>query len=213
MASGGYIICEWNGLQKTYPHWQEAFMKLESEILRKCDAEWAPKTFGQLSPNSGEYGRTTIIPALFDDNTGTQMATWRQTFTSKTGHQEIITGTRTGNTLPEDFKVAWLGIGLPNKQQHLTEIKWQKGDRKYGRINLEEIHCYETPAIIFEEGVIIDEEEHIDIYGYIEPGIGDLLPDNGPGGVADTLYQSIVLLGAAYYKQIDRVLGNCGAVI
>ena len=136
------------------------------------------------------------------------MSHWRQTFTS-TGHQTVISGTRTGNIIPEDFKVAWIGLALPNKNQHLTEVKWQISDRKFGRLNLEEIRSYNQPAIIFEDGFIIDEEEAIDIYGYIEGPV----PAIPWGPTTDVIYQRIVLLGAAYYKTIDRVLGNCGAAI
>jgi len=206
MGLGGYIFCEWDSIQKEFPDFQRAFAELESRVIAKCDAEWAPKTIGYLTPRGDQYGRTSIIPALFDDNTGTQMATWRQTITTA-GHQTLITGTRAGNTLPEDFKVAWIGLAFPNKQQHITELKWQIGDRKYGRINVEEIHAYEKPAIIFENGLIIDEEQSFDLYGYVEGPI----PVDHEGN--EQIYQSIVMLGAAYFKFVDKVLGNTGAAI
>ena len=136
------------------------------------------------------------------------MSHWRQTFTT-TGHQTIIAGAGSGNTLPEDFKIAWIGLALPNKNQHLTEVKWQISDRKFGRLNLEEIRSYNQPAIIFEDGFIIDEEEGFDLYGYIEGPV----PDIPWGPDTDVIYQRIVMLGAAYYKTIDKVLGNTGAAI
>jgi len=179
------------------------------EIQTMLDRKWDPRKFGNgIMPKAGEYGRTTILPALFDDHGDSQMATWRQKFQT-TGHMTVMSGTKAGNTLPEDWSVAWVGLALPNKNQHLSEIKWQIGDRKFGRVDLEEIHQYKIPAIIFEEGFIVEEEEAFDLYGYIEPE----LPDNGPGGEADTIYQRIVLLGAAYFKQVDRALGQCGAAI
>ncbi|GAG16524.1 unnamed protein product [marine sediment metagenome] len=211
MGSGGYVICELNSVQRTYPHFQNTFIDLEREVIGMCKADWHREN-GYLTPHSGQFGRTTILPALFDGLDAVQMAHWRQTWTV-TGNQTLITGTRAGNLLPEDFKVALVGLAFPNKNQHVTEIKMQIGDRKYGRMDIEEMRGYNLPAIIFDEGYIIDEETAFDLYGYIEPGFGDTLPDNGPGGVADTIYQRIVLLGAAYYKQIDRVLGDCGAAI
>jgi len=165
-------------------------------LISKCEADWKPKTLGGLTPDSGQFGRTTILPALFQDNTGSQMATWRQKFTS-TGHQRILAGVGSGYTIPEGFKVGWIGLAFPNATQQLTEIKFQIGDRKYGRINLEDLESYEVPALIFEKGFIIDEEQSFELYGYIKE--------------AD--YQRIVMLGVLYYKTLDKVLGAPGSPI
>ncbi|GAH13221.1 unnamed protein product, partial [marine sediment metagenome] len=148
------------------------------------------------------------LPALFDDHSGNPMtsATWRQLFTVA-GHQMIIQGARTGEAIPENFKIAWYGLAFPNKEQHITEIRWQLSNRKYGRINLEEMHLFNKPAVVFEEGLIIDEETSFELYGYVKGPI----PTAHDGHVGQ--YQSIVMLGAAYYDKIDKVLGNCGAAI
>ena len=183
------------------------FLELENDLILKCDADWH-RSFGFLTPDAGQYGRTTILPALFDGFDAAQMAHWRQTITS-TGHQTLISGAKTGNTIPEDFKVGWLGLAFPNKNQHITEIKFQIGDRKYGRIDLEEMHGYNKPAIIFEEGFAIDEEQSFELYGYVEGPIPVIL--GGPD--TPCIYQRIVMLGAAYYKHIDKVLGAPGAAI
>jgi len=194
--AGGYVFCELDSVKKAFPEFQRVFAQLESEAIDKCTKDWAPKTVGYLTPTGLQFGRTTIIPALFNDNTGTQMAHWRQYFSS-TGHQTLLTGTRAGNVIPEDFKVAWLGLAFPNKQLQISEIKWNIGDQKYGRINLEELRGYNKPAVIFEKGFVVDEETTFELYGYVEN--------------AD--YQRIVPLGACYYKIIDKVLGNPGAAI
>lgn len=207
MGQGSYVLCEWDSVVEQYPNFQQALASLEQQLIAKCSAEWAPKQFGKLTPNAGQFGRTTILPALFEDHNATQFGgSWRQLFTTS-GHQILIAGAGAGFTLPEDFKVAWAGLAFPNKQQHITEIKWQIGDRKYGRIDIEEIKAYNKPAIIFEEGFIIDEEQAFELYGYVEGPI----PNQAPFIVG--LYQNIVMLGAAYYKVIDKVLGNCGAAI
>jgi hypothetical protein len=188
---------------------QQSLRTLDQKIITKCNLEWAPKSFNKaraLSPMDNNYGRTTILPELFDDVNSTQMAHWRQLFITA-GHQTIITGSGSGNTIPEDFKVAWAGLAFPNKQQHITEIKWQIGDRKYGRINIEEIKSYNKPAIIFEEGFILDEEESFDLYAYVEGPICIEEP------FIEGLYQRVVMLGAAYFKVVSKVLGNCGAAI
>jgi len=196
MGQGAYVFCELDAVKKEFPEFQRVFADLEAETIEKCTKDWAPKTIGYLTPNATQFGRTSILPALFNDNTGTQMVHWRQYFAA-TGHQALITGTRAGNVIPEDFKVAWLGLSFPNKQLQISEIKWQIGDRKFGRIDLEELKRYNKPAVIFEKGFIIDEETSFELYGYVEH--------------AD--YQRIVMLGSCYFKIIDKVLGNPGAAI
>lgn len=118
--------------------------------------------------------------------------------------------------MPEDWKTGWLGLAFPNKNQHITEIRFQIGDRKYGRINLEEMHLYNKPAIIFEEPFIIDEDTSFHLYGYFEGPIPEspFSPTLSIEGV-DTYvqHQRVVMLGMANYKMVDRALGNTGATI
>ena len=232
MGQGGYIFCEWDSVQKDDPRFQAVFANLESAMINKCNTEWAPRTMGYLTPAAGQYGRTSILPELFDPNPNTYggaafggaaaagysrpPAYWRQAF-SETGHQTLIQGNRTGETMPEDWKVGWLGLAFPNKNQHITEIRMQIGDRKYGRINLEEMRIYNKPAIIFEEPFIIDEETSFHLYGYFDGAIpvSPFSPTLEVDSVDPTYveYQRIVMLGEANYKMVDRALGNCGAAI
>jgi len=194
--SGGFVFCEYNSIQEDFPEFQQALAGLESKVIQQTQANWAPMSFGGMTPSSGQFGRTTILPALFNDVNGAQMVTWRQNFTS-TGHQTIMTGAKTGNTIPEDFNVGWIGLAFPNKELNITELKWQIGDRKYGRVNIEELRCYNQPALVFEEGFVINEEEAFDLYAYVE----------------STGYQRIVPLGFCVYKVINKVLGAPGAAI
>lgn len=209
MGQGSFVLCELNSVQAENSVFQRSLAALDQRVIGKCNAEWGPKTFNARKPLSlGEnsYGRTTILPELFHDHSGADMAHWRQLFTTA-GHQTLIAGNGAGNTIPEDFKIAWAGLAFPNKQQHITEIKWQIGDRKFGRIDIEEIKGYNNPALIFEEGYLIDEEESFDLYGYVE----------GPIAISEPfiagLYQRIVMLGAAYFSVVSKVLGTCGATI
>ena len=212
MGQGGYIFAEWASVSKENPLFRQAFIELEARAIKACTDKWFPKktqieACGYLTPVSGEqFGRSSILPALFDGHDDVQLVHWRQTLDTA-GPQTLISGTRTGNVIPEDFKVAWIGLAFPNKNQHITEIKWQAGDRKYGRLNLEEMLGYNKPAIVFEKGIILNEKESFELYGYVEGPI----PDQAPFIVG--LYQRIVMLGAAYYKVKDKLLGNCGAAI
>ncbi len=211
MGQGGFIFAEWDSVTKEFPDFQRAFAELESDVIEKCTNDWFPKktpeqAFGYLTPEPGQFGRTSILPAIFR-GFGQVAATppvagvnslihWRQNITA-TGLQTLITGVRTGDVLPEDFKVAWIGLAFPNKQMQISELKWQISSDKYIRVNIEELMSYNKPALIFEKGYILNEEEAFELFGYVEH--------------AD--YQRIVMLGSAYYRVIDKVLGDCGAAI
>jgi hypothetical protein len=211
MGLGGYIFCEQHSISMEDPRFKQAFKNLETRAINLCTEKWHPsktpmEACGYLTPGAGQFGRTSILPELFNGADDVQMAHWRQTLDTA-GHQTLISGAGSGNTLAEDFMVALIGFAFPNKQQHITEIKMQIGDRKYGRINLEEMHGYNKPALILEEGVIINEKESFELYGYVEGPI----PNQAP--FCNRLYQRVVLLGATYYDVISDVLGNCGAAI
>ncbi len=134
------------------------------------------------------------------------MVTYRQLFTAA-GNQTLMSGAASGSTIPKSFKVGLMGFAFPNQQQHLTEIKMQIGDRKFGRIDIEEMHQYDEPAIIFEEGFEVGEEESFTLYGYVEGPIPTAL------GAYTGLWQRIVPIGEAFYKTYDKVGGNPGAAI
>lgn len=207
---------EQGAIQKDYPNFQNAFKELEAKLINQCNLDWSPKTFGALALNGDQYGRTTIMPELFNDHNGSTMdstraitaggATFRQLFTTA-GDQTLMTGKRSGNTIPKDIKIALMGFAFPNQQQHITEIKMQIGDRKYCRIDLEEMHQFAQPAIIFEEGYEVNEEESFELYGYVEGPIPTAL-----GGYVG-LWQRIVPIGATYFKYYDRVGGATGSAI
>lgn len=203
-------------MQTEFPNFQNAFKVLENSLLNRCSTDWK-KSFAGLALNSNTFGNTTILPPLFNDHNGNQMdsthrslvtggGTWRQLFTVA-GNQTLMSGAASGHTIPENFKVGLMGFAFPNKNQNITEIKMQIGDRKFGRINIEEIHQYECPALVFEEGYEINEEESFDLYGYVEGPIP--IHIGGYTGV----WQRIVPLGMAYFKYYDAVGGAPGSAI
>jgi hypothetical protein len=104
------------------------------------------------------------------------LSTWKISFgAAQTGAQTIMSGVNSG-LIPEDYKVALAGFAFPENLR-ITEIRMQIGDRKYPRINIEEAMAYEKPAIIFEDGFILNEEEGFDLYAYVEcPGDQKLVP-------------------------------------
>jgi hypothetical protein len=195
MGQGGFVFCELDSIKKEFPDFQRAFAELENRVIAKCDADW--KTWA---------GRTTIIPALFrgfgqtastPPVAGTSALIHFRQYLSSTGQQTLLSGVLVGDVIPEDFKVAWIGLAFPNKQLNISELKWQISDSKYVRVNIEELMSYNKPALIFEKGYILDEKESFQLQGYVE----------------HAGYQRITPLGAAYYRVIDRVLGNPGSAI
>lgn len=196
MGQGSYVFCEWDSVRKTNSDFQLALKALDDQIIQKCSREWAPRAFGGLNPQGNEFGRTSILPEIFDNSLGANLIHYRQRLLAA-GNQILLQGNGTGAVLPEDIKVAWAGLAFPNEQMNITEIRFQIGDKKYGRINIEELANYDKPALVFEEGFILDEEQSFDLWGYVRE------PD----------FQRIVPLGAMYYKYIDKVLGTVGAAI
>jgi len=217
MGSGSYVIAEWESVTQKYSdmqrQYQETLAKLDQLMMKECSEKWhlgfdLAKPFG----GAGTWGRTTILPALCRGNfggltVGSVLTNWRQRFTT-TGNQLVLTGATAGTyQLQEDIKIAWIGLAFPNKEQLITELKWQIGDTKFGRLNLEEMLSYNKPAVVFEDGYFIDEEQAFEITGFVEGPLATDLSGLVQG------YQRVVMLGYAAYKQIDKVLGNPGAAI
>lgn len=215
MGQGSYVICEYKSIQKEYPQFQQSFRSIEDKILNKLNLEWNPKRFNLSSTfgmGEGEYGRTTILPGAFDDHNSTAMATYRQAFTSafltaNPTQFTLMQGVGSGETMPENVKIALMGFAFPNKEQHITEIKMQIADRKFGRYDLEEMLIMDTPALIFEEGFILDEEESFHLYAHMDTtGITQI-------GNWTTIYQRVVPIGALYYQFYNKVGGVVGSAI
>jgi hypothetical protein len=163
----GFVIAEYKSIKKDFPEFKFAEESLYNRLIAKANADWAPETFGNMTPESGQYSMTTILPPLMAGVLGTPLVTWNQVFTS-TGDTIILTGSHAGGIIPEDFKIGWTGLLFADKSIRVSELKWQIGQSKYGRVNIEEIQCYEKPALIFEgEGYILDEKQGFDLHAYV----------------------------------------------
>jgi len=170
-----YVICEYEKVKQNFPEFGTMMQNLRNSLIAEAASKWAPLTFGGLNPRSGQFGETTILPPLFNDLNGNQMVTWKQNFTalqvvgSLAGTaQGLITGSGTAGTIPEDYMVGFAGVCFLDKAIKVSEIKIQIGDRKIGRINLEEAMVYNKPCVVLEEGFMLDEEEGFELYGYIQ---------------------------------------------
>lgn len=161
-----YVICPYDKVKENFPEFQAVMKKLHDDLIAKATADWSPLKYGGIAPAAGQFGKSTIMPELFNDITGTRMTTWNQWFNA-TGSQTIMTGAASGGTIYEDYKVGFCGLAFLDKAIRVSEIKLQIGDRKLPRINIEEAFAYNKPAIIFEQGYILDEETGFDLYGYV----------------------------------------------
>jgi len=197
-----YVICEYEKVKQNFPEFKATMESLASQLRAKCSADWSPLTFGGLAPRAGQFGETTILPALFRDITMTaanagNMTTWHQWLTA-IGHQTIMTGSGTGGIILEDYKIGLAGLVFLDKAIRISEIKMQISDKKLPRINIEEALAYNKPAIVFEQGYILDEETGFDLYAYVTT--------QGP--------QRIKLLGLQMNRVPNRLqVTNAGATL
>jgi hypothetical protein len=164
--TGGYVICEYDKVKAEFPEFKAVMQALEDSLIAKASADWMPLSYGGIAPLAGQFGKTTVLPQLFADNAGNRLTTWEQTFTA-TGSQTIMTGVSSGGIIPEDFKVGLVGLAFLDKALRISEIKMQISDKKLPRMNIEEAFLYNKPAIIFEEGFILDEKTSFDLYAYV----------------------------------------------
>lgn len=164
----GYVICEYEKVKRNFPQFKAVLDTLEANLVAKAIADWDPLKYGGISPKAGEFGKTTVMPELFN---GLQAAyqplpTWYQWFNA-TGHRTIMAGAGAGNTIAEDYKIGLAGLAFLDKAIRISEIKMQIGDKKLPRMNIEEAFVYNKPAIVFEDGYILDEETGFDLYAYV----------------------------------------------
>ena len=171
MQTNGFVICEYEKVKAEFPEYRDMMANLEQSLRLKADADWAPLRYGGTKPMAGEYGKTTIMPEMFVNfggfGVGTNLVTWAQDLIL-TGAQTLIEGNGVGGTIPEDFKVGFCGLAFLDKAIRVSEIKLQIGDKKLPRINLEEARVYNKPAVVFENGFVLDEESGFELRGYVE---------------------------------------------
>jgi len=195
----GYVICEYEKVKKNFAYFKSVMDTLEANLIAKALADWLPLKYGGIQPKAGEFGKTTVMPELFNGLMAAYhpLVTWEQ-WLNATGHQTIMTGAGSGATIAEDFKIGLAGLAFLDKAIRVSEIKMQIGDHKLPRINVEEAFVYNKPAIVFEDGYILDEETAFDLYAWVR--------SQGP--------QRIKLLGIQLNRVPNKLqVSNTGAAI
>jgi len=162
----GYMLCEYDEVKREFPEFKAVMDTLRADLIAKAEKDWAPLTYGGLAPEAGQFGETTIMPQLFNDITGTRLTTWDQWFNA-TGVQTILTGAAAGGTIYEDYKIGLVGLAFLDDAIRISEFKMQISDKKLPRINIEEAFAYNKPAIVFEEGYVLDEETAFELIAYV----------------------------------------------
>ena len=208
MTGPGYVIIETSEIRRYAPEFQHTLRELEARVLENSAMVWAGLSYGGLTPREKQFGRTTFLPEFFRDEAGDVLDsahtqadwgrnTFRQLWNSTTptavtvpGWKTIFEGASTGGTTPEDIRMAWAGLAFTSEEINVTKIRFQIGDTRYPIMDIEEIHTYNMPALIFEEGFEIPEEAYFLLRGWFEfPG-----------------KQRIIPLGFVYYRRKDTIL-------
>ena len=192
-----YVICEYGKVKKEFPEFRSVMENLQNELINLAQQSWPSMKYGGIYPKAGEFGKTTIMPELFINMSGVTLTTWLQNLTAL-GHQTIMAGSQAGGTIAEDYKIGLVGLAFLDKAIRISEIKMQISDKKLPRINIEECMAYEQPAIVFEDGFILDEEHGFDLYAY----------------VLSQGYQRIKLIGLQLNRVPNKLqVSNTGAAI
>jgi len=205
-----YVLIEKTQLKTQYREFQEAVATLEQEAVSLAQSRWPGMTYGGFQPGDGQFGRTTILPSIFADENGDVLdanhvpTTWgvnefRIYFSDTSPAAAAIPGWRTilqgGNeqaigVMPEDVIVALAGVEIPDPSINFSLLKLEIGDKTHVKIDVEEAHGMERPAIIFEKGYVIEPEEYFRMRGFFQ----------AEG------YQRVIPLGFMLYRRKDFLI-------
>lgn len=201
MGTGGYVLCEYESVRQQFPEFKDTLDDLKRRVIQKAEEDWDPMKFGGMNPDlsARQFGWTTLQPSLFrgfGGVAGAVLTTWEQLFTA-TGSQTILAGANTGSTIYRDYKVGIAGFAFLTKAIKISEIKMQISDQKLPRVNIEEVMVYNKPALVFEEGFVIDEQVGFDLHAYVlSRGV-----------------QSIKPIGFQVNRIKDKLLTNTGVAL
>lgn len=148
------IIMEFSKVKKEYPEYMSAYDATLVDAKRQVSSAWGLKD-GGIFPGANEFGVSAIRPRHVQLGTVTGKGeTWNRNLAT-VGWQDVI-----NNNVIEDVYIGVLGFILPNISQRVASIRFEAGKQKFPVVNLEgDIEIMSEPAVIFEKGIIIPEEE------------------------------------------------------
>jgi len=166
------------------PEFQKGLRSLIEAAKKRASEIWPGYTFGGMFPQGKQFGITSALPKFFGSTT-THLKHWRQNFAS-TGWQDIF-----NVTVQEDIIIGMMGVAIVDPTINITELRAEISDRKYPRINIEEMKAYRKPAVLFKQGLIAEEEKSFKLRGY----------------VTATGYQTVIPIGGfTIFKKLDDVI-------
>lgn len=156
------VIVEYKKIRTAYPEFVSSWEATKADVIQKAQAAWGLK-YGGLFPESGQFGETTIRPRFFSAfGTTTGRETWNRNL-GTAGWNTVIDD----KTVIEDVYIGLMGFLFPNASNRVSHIRLEAGKRKLPVINLEgEIDVMEEPAVIFETGIVIPEEDSVKLRVY-----------------------------------------------
>lgn len=204
-----YQIYEAREIAEESPEYQKILDDFRADVQEIAATEFN-KPYGGMFPASDEFGETTILPK-FLANGGASLVTFCQEldltdalFNPSAGTSpawiDILNG-----TLDEDVMIGIIGfvidpckVGTDSTTVDVTELRMEIGDKKFPRLNIEEIHGYEQPVLILEQGAMILPEKPYLLRGMIAP----------PGVSITSSAQRVVPIGVAEWKRTDLVIAE-----
>jgi hypothetical protein len=150
------ILVEFSKVKKEYPEFMNAYDQTLAEAKRQVTAAWGLSD-GGLYPSANQFGVAGIRPRFLQLGTTTGKSESWNRYLATVGWQDVI-----NNNVIEDVYIGILGFVLPNISQRVASIRLEAGKQKFPVINLEgDIDIMSEPAVIFEKGVIVPEEEPV----------------------------------------------------
>lgn len=206
-----YVFIEGHRPLYTDPKFLNACFTIESNMIAKLSSpEYWNRKHGGLDPARGQFGHTTILPEWLADEAGDVLdknhtpVTWgvnsfRQLFTGTSpaayaipGWKTILQGGKSDEIglMPSKVAMGLIGFALPSKIQPITKLKLQLGTEKGIVIDIEQMLAFNKPAIVFEEGWEVFEQDPFELRGFFEA----------------SGYVRVVPLGLGFYKEKSVVI-------
>lgn len=148
------VIMEYSKIKKEFPEFLAAYSETLAKGKRDVKDAWGLND-GGLFPGANEYGVTTIRPRFVQiGTTSGKIESWNRNLAT-IGWQDFV-----NNNVIEDVYIGIVGFSFPNVSQRCGAIRIEAGKQKFPVLNLEgEMDIMSEPAVIFETGIIVPEEE------------------------------------------------------
>lgn len=152
------VIIDMKDIDK-YPEFKQVEQDTREEAKQLAKKMWG-LDWGGMFPGDKQYGETPIRLPYFNLGTTNGTAeTWNRSL-ANTGWVPLISG----KTTIEDVILGITGWEIASSTKRVAALYQQLGERKFPVINFEtEVQRYAHAAILFEKGVVINEEQNVDV--------------------------------------------------